>query len=206
MEIDKFIGIDPSFRGLGFSCIDVNNKVITFNELSVDVGYGSFKEISEASTNMTTLFNDTLSEYIDNNSFIGMEIPPVSGMYAVKLWALDTHLYNNISDKNVWLFNVPYLKFINKKYESKKDTKEMINQIIDVFKENDYKIDQKLKDKKSKDKKLTSNECDSFVYCIRMFVKYHYDNGIENPMLAEIININERFIEEKETILGKKIK
>ena len=29
--------------------------------------------------------------------------------------------------------------------------------------------------------------------------------GIENPMLAEIININERFLEEKETTLGKKI-
>ena len=38
-----------------------------------------------------------------------------------------------------------------------------------------------------------------------MFVKYHYDNGISNPMLAEIININDKFLEEKETIIGKKI-
>ena len=29
--------------------------------------------------------------------------------------------------------------------------------------------------------------------------------GIANPMLAEIININEKFLEEKETRLGKKI-
>ena len=173
---DKFVGIDPSFKGLGFSCININYKSITFDELSVDVGYGSFKEISEASTNMIRLFNHTLYKYINENSLIGMEIPPVTGMYAVKLWALDTHLYNNISDKDVWLFNVPYLKFINKKYDSKKDTKEMINQIIDVFKDNGYTIEQNLKDKKGKDRKLTSNECDSFIYCIRMFVKYHYEN------------------------------
>lgn len=173
---DKFVGIDPSFKGLGFSCININYKSITFDELSVDVGYGSFKEISEASTNMIRLFNHTLYKYINENSLIGMEIPPVTGMYAVKLWALDTHLYNNISDKDVWLFNVPYLKFINKKYDSKKDTKEMINQIIDVFKDNGYTIEQNLKDKKDKDRKLTSNECDSFIYCIRMFVKYHYEN------------------------------
>lgn len=29
--------------------------------------------------------------------------------------------------------------------------------------------------------------------------------GITNPMLAEIININDKFLEEKETKLGKKI-
>lgn len=176
MQKNLFVGIDPSFRGLGFSCINTNDKYITFNELSVDVGYGSFKEISEASTDMIRLFNHTVYKYIKDESLIGMEIPPVTGMYAVKLWALDTHLYNNIRDKDVWLFNVPYLKFINKKYDSKKDTKEMIEQIINVFKDNGYEINQVLKDKKGKDRKLTSNECDSFIYCIRMFVKYHYEN------------------------------
>lgn len=176
MQKNLFVGIDPSFRGLGFSCINTNDKYITFNELSVEVGNGSFKEISEASTDMIRLFNHTLYKYINEKSLIGMEIPPVTGMYAVKLWALDTHLYNNIKDKDVWLFNVPYLKFINKKYDSKKDTKEMIEQIINVFKDNGYEINQILKDKKGKDRKLTSNECDSFIYCIRMFVKYHYEN------------------------------
>ena len=29
--------------------------------------------------------------------------------------------------------------------------------------------------------------------------------GISSPMLAEIININDKFLEEKETKLGKKI-
>ena len=30
------------------------------------------------------------------DAVVGMEIPPVTGMYAVKLWALDTHLYNSL--------------------------------------------------------------------------------------------------------------
>ena len=38
-----------------------------------------------------------------------------------------------------------------------------------------------------------------------MFVKYHQENGLLNSAVAEIININERFLEEKETKLGKKL-
>lgn len=154
---------------------------------------------------MVELFLTECSEIIRPNVLIGMEIPPVTGMYAVKLWALDTHLYNSFIYTKPYLFNVPYLKFINKKYEGKNDTKEMINNIIELFKDEGYEIEQKLKDKKGKPRKLTSNECDSFIYAIRMFVKYTYKNGIEDPMLANIVDINDKFLEEKETTIGKKI-
>lgn len=164
---------------MGVSIINNENKTIIFNELSVDVGHGAFAEICKASEKMINLFKEENSEFYRLDTLIGMEIPPVTGMYAVKLWALDTHLYNNVPID--YLFNVPYLKFINKKYDSKKDTKEMINQIIDVFKDNGYTIIQKLKDRRGKDRKLTSNECDSFIYCIRMFVKYHYENRHNKP-------------------------
>lgn len=200
-----FIGIDPSFKGMGISVIDTENKQLIFRELSVDVKHGAFAEIAAAADEMTDKFLTVNKDIIRPDALIGMEIPPVTGMYATKLWALDTHLYNNLIMNDKYLFNVPYLKFINKKYEGKKDTMQMINNIVTVFKDNDYKVIQALKDKKGKDRKLTSNECDSFIYAIRMFVRYHYNNGLENEMLAEIININERFIEEKETILGKKL-
>ena len=159
----------------------MKDKTITFNELSVDVGHGAFAEICEACENMVDLFLTENKDMIKTSCLVGMEIPPVTGMYAVKLWALDTHLYNNLIMNDIWLFNVPYLKFINKKYDGKKDTKEMINQIIDVFKDNGYTIIQKLKDKRGKNRKITSNECDSFIYCIRMFVKYHYENRHNKP-------------------------
>ena len=175
-EYNMFAGIDPSYKGMGTSIIDLENKTIIFNELSVEVNHGAFAEICKACEDMVDLFLTENKDMIKTSCLVGMEIPPVTGMYAVKLWALDTHLYNNLIMNDIWLFNVPYLKFINKKYDSKKDTKEMINQIIDVFKDNDYIIEQKLKDKKGKPRKLTSNECDSFIYCIRMFVKYHYEN------------------------------
>lgn len=200
-----FVGIDPSYKGMGISIIDTVNKKIVFKELSVDVKHGAFAEIATASEEMVNLFLTENKEIIRVDALVGMEIPPVTGMYAVKLWALDVHLYNNLIMNDKLLFNVPYLKFINKKYDGKQDTKAMINQIVDVFKDNDYEIIQTVKNKKGKDRILTSNECDSFIYAIRMFVKYHYDNGISNPMLAEIININDRFLEEKETDLGKKI-
>jgi len=203
MNKTLFGGIDPSFKGMGTTMIDVLNKRITFNELSVDVGHGAFAEIAKASEEMVSLFIHKNNDFNRLDALIGMEIPPVTGMYAVKLWALDSLLYNNVGVD--YLFNVPYLKFINKKYEGKKDTKEMINNILKSFEDNGYTIIQKLVDKKDKPRKLTSNECDSFIYAIRMFVKYHYENNIMNEMLAEIININDKFLEEKETIIGKKI-
>ncbi len=175
-EYRMFAGIDPSYKGMGTSIINMTNKTITFNELSVDVAHGAFAEICKACEEMIDLFLTKNKEMINVSCLVGMEIPPVTGMYAVKLWALDTHLYNNLIMNDIWLFNVPYLKFINKKYNSKNDTKEMINQIVDVFKDNGYIIEQCLKDKRGKPRKLTSNECDSFIYCIRMFVKYHYEN------------------------------
>lgn len=204
-QYNLFCGIDPSFKGLGTSIINTQDKSITFRELSVEVGHGAFAEICKASEEMVDLFLTENQEMIRVDALVGMEIPPVTGMYAVKLWALDTHLYNSLIMNNKYLFNVPYLKFINKKYDGKKDTMEMINNIIKVFEDNDYTIYQTLLNKAGKPRKLTSNQCDSFIYAIRMFVKYHYDNGIANPMLAEIININDRFLEEKETKLGKKI-
>lgn len=200
-----FGGIDPSFKGLGTAIIDTIDKQLIFNELSVELNHGAFSEVCDACEEMIIKFSDNNSLFESEYMLFGMEIPPVQGLYAVKLWALDTHLYNNFCTNKPYLFNVPYLKFINKKYESKKDTINMINQIIDVFKDNDYEIIQCALTKTGKDKKLTSNECDAFIYAIRMFVKYHYDNGISNPMLAEIININDKFLEEKETIIGKKI-
>ena len=175
-KYNYFIGIDPSFKGMGISIIDTINKQITFRELSVDVKHGAFAEIAEASENMINLFLTENKDIIRTDAVIGMEIPPVTGLYAVKLWALDVHLYNNLIMNDKYLFNVPYLSFINKKYDGKKDTKQMINQIVDVFKDNDYKIIQTLKNKKGKDRTLTSNECDSFIDAIRMFVKYHYEN------------------------------
>lgn len=204
-KYNYFIGIDPSYKGLGISIIDNINKTITFKELSVDVKHGAFAEIAAAAEEMVDLFLTENKEIIRVDAVIGMEIPPVTGMYAVKLWALDTMLYNNLIMNDKYLFNVPYLKFINKKYTSKKDTMKMIDDILLEFKDHNYTIVQTLTNKKGKPRKLTSNECDSFLYALRMYVKYYYDNGIEDEVLPFIININPLFIEEKETTLGKKI-
>ena len=204
-KYNYFVGIDPSYKGLGISIIDNINKTITFKELSVDVKHGAFAEIAAAAEEMVDLFLTENKEIIRVDAVIGMEIPPVTGMYAVKLWALDTMLYNSIIMNDKYLFNVPYLKFINKKYTSKKDTMKMIDDILLEFKDHNYTIIQTLTNKKGKPRKLTNNECDSFLYALRMYVKYYYDNGIEDEVLPFIININPLFIEEKETTLGKKI-
>lgn len=146
-----------------------------------------------------------ISEISFSDSIIGMEIPPVNGFYAVKLWALDSRIYeyvNNFSEKT-WLFNVPYLKFINGKENSKKDTMKMIDDIIEVFKFNEYEVWQILLDKKGKSRKLTSNQCDSFLYCVRVFIKYSLENGLNAELVQDILNINEKFAIEKETETGK---
>lgn len=199
-----FFGCDPSFNGFGLSEISLDNRVVWFREFSVDVKHGAFAEITEAAVEMEHIL-DAETNFM--SSEVGMEIPPVSGMYTVKLWALDSRVYNHIKQEanNVWLFNVPYLKFINGKTNSKKDTMKMIDDILDVFKSNKFEIIQDLKDKRGKDRKLTSNECDSFLYCIRVFVKYSLENGVNGEIVQEILNINDKFSIEKETKLGKKI-
>ena len=199
-----FFGIDPSFVGFGLSEINLEEKRVRFREFSVDVKHGAFAEITEAAVDMETI----LMNRVDfGASIVGMEIPPVSGMYAVKLWALDSRIYNHIKlyTDDIWLFNVPYLKFINGKTNSKKDTMKMIDDILDVFKSNKFEIIQDLKDKRGKDRKLTSNECDSFLYCVRVFVKYSLENGVNGEIVQEILNVNDKFSIEKETKLGKKI-
>ena len=202
-----FFGIDPSFVGFGLSEINLEEKRVRFREFSVDVKHGAFAEITEAAVEMETIL---MNEVDFGASIVGMEIPPVSGMYAVKLWALDSRVYDRVKlfTDDVWLFNVPYLKFINStntKNYSKKDTMKMIDDILDVFKSNKFEIIQDLKDKRGKDRKLTSNECDSFLYCVRVFVKYSLENGVNGEIVQEILNVNERFSVEKETKLGKKI-
>lgn len=153
---------------------------------------------------LSEIINSDIDDKI-NDAIIGMEIPPVNGFYAVKLWALDSRIYEYFSTlaNKVWLFNVPYLKFINGKVNSKKDTMKMIDDIVEVFRFNDFKIIQKIKDKRGKEKKLTSNQCDSFLYCIRVFIKYSLENGKNAELVQDILNINERFTVEKETETGK---
>lgn len=147
-KYNYFVGIDPSYKGLGISIIDNINKTITFKELSVDVKHGAFAEIATAAEEMVDLFLTENKEIIRVDAVIGMEIPPVTGMYAVKLWALDTMLYNSLIMNDKYLFNVPYLKFINKKYTSKKDTMKMIDNILLEFKDHNYTIVQTLTNKK----------------------------------------------------------
>jgi hypothetical protein len=79
----------------------------------------------------------------------------------------------------------------------------MIEQIVKAFETEGFKINQFSKTKNGKDRKLTSNECDSFLYCLRIFVKYSIENGTNAELVQEIISINERFIIEKETLCGK---
>ena len=37
-----FIGIDPSFTGTGISIINVEDKIITIDQHSIDIGKGKF--------------------------------------------------------------------------------------------------------------------------------------------------------------------
>ena len=173
-------------------------------EFSVDVGEGSFAEITEASKNMINTLEEPCN--LDfSDSLVGMEIPPVNGFYAVKLWALDSRVYDYIKSyaAKVWLFNVPYLKFINGKANSKKDTMKMIDDIVEAFEFEGYEVIQTVANKKGKPKKLTSNQCDSFLYCVRVFVRYSLENGINAELVQDILNINEKFSIEKETENGK---
>ena len=57
-EYNLFCGIDPSFKGMGTSIINIKEKTITFNELSVDIEHGAFAEICKASEKMVDLFGN----------------------------------------------------------------------------------------------------------------------------------------------------
>ena len=188
--------------GFGISSIDLEHKILIFDEAGVDIGEGSFAEITAAAEKMEAKVKHC--NYIQD-AIIGMEIPPVSGFYAVKLWALDSRIYSHLKTRalDIWLFNVPYLKFINGKNNSKKDTMIMINNIVEVFKDNGFQVLQVLKDKRGKDRKLTSNQCDSFLYCLRVFIKSCMESGECGELIQDILNINDRFLVEKETKTGK---
>ena len=180
------------------SIINIEDKIITFDQQSVEIADGKFIAIANACLDMITQLLFDHIELVEETSLIGMETPPVMARFTEKLWSLDTLLYRTLYKP--YVFNVAYIKFIHgtSKY-NKKDTINLINEIIQIFIDNGYKINQLFcSEKTGKPRKMTDNESDATVYAVRMFIKYHLENNIESKIVDEILKINPRFKEIKE--------
>lgn len=159
----KCIGIDPSFKGMGIAIIDKDKKEIRLNELSVELNGGKFRNIAESSAEMTAQVLAHHKEDLEGDVLIAMEQPPTTGFYTEKLWALDTTLYRCLPVKP-FMFPVAYLTYLHEKRNSKDDTMALMEQVLEIFRANNYIIN-------NTEKKMTSNQADALLYAVRMYLR-----------------------------------
>lgn len=197
-KVNIIAGLDPSFRGCGLVLINIETKTITLKEFSVDLGERTFPYICKASENMVSIFKENAKELYSENTWLGIEIPPTRGLFSVKLWALDAHLYNSLTQCKKFLFSTSYLRYIHGKANEKKDTINFINNIFKFFEDSGYTIIQTLTNAKGKPKKYTSNQCDAMLYATRIYCKYFLGEGLQDDVTPQIIEYNDRFIQNKE--------
>ena len=225
VQLDNIVGIDPSFTGLGMTVINLEHKTLALKEFGTDLKGGSFSHIVEATDEMV---KTAISSLPENTSLVGMEIPPTQGFYAVKLYALDTHLYRLLKENEIqtYLFGVPYLRYINGKSSKKEDTISTVIELMKIFSRHGFSFFQtnaevmRLTEKKSKTLAyaevnnqpyfgFTHNQADSFIYAVRMLVLFAtcFPQVIVNTglvdLIHDIVDYKPRFAIIKETLTGK---
>lgn len=183
------VGIDPSFKGMGIAVIDKENKEIRLDELSVELNGGKFKNIAESAAEMTAQVLAHHKLDLMGEVLIAMEQPPSTGFYTEKLWALDTTLYRCLPVKP-FMFPVAYLTYLHGKRNSKDDTINLMNEVIEIFKDNGYEV-------KCSEKKMTSNQADALLYATRMYIRSEQEGSLTD-IGNRIIGLKERYKEFKE--------
>lgn len=152
---------------------------------------------------ISNLYNNIFEKYksyIDKETNIAQELPISSGINSGKLNALGMHFYNELGKyskyTNIYCYHPIKLKvFHHKRKYDKKDTIRVIEDILEIFKKNNYNVDIRYSRTK-KNLNITNNEADSFMYAIRLYMNKNDDMITKEildkyPRFEKIVSLNE---------------
>jgi len=130
------IGLDPSFKGLGYCQVDVLNKIVSTKKLSHDIAKPSFDEICYS---VDCLVRDVMKEIGGRKlKLMITETPPPTAKFSAGLYALDYAISREIlHEKECPVFGVScsYIGHLHKKKkwnksESVKLAKEIVEKVL----------------------------------------------------------------------------
>ena len=183
-----YIGLDPSLAGFGIAIIDKVEGTVILDELSGD-DHHNFILMCWSIANMYNEFIEKYKSYISPGyTKIAQELPISAGINSGKLNALGIHFYTNLGSilkyEDIRVYHPIKLKvFHHKKKYDKKDTLEVIEDILEIMKLNGFKV-MLMKSRLKKGEALTSNEADAMMYAIKTYI----DNNPHSVLTVDILD------------------
>lgn len=183
------MAIDPSFRCLAYSIYD-GDKTIYMNSVTTKLGENvGFDKVFNAVHGQWEKLKDELdrlnSEYNIDVEYVISEIPPPVSQYSAGLYALDTYILSKLfetyqSIKEVYFVAPSYLGTIHgtAKYKKSESTSLAKYYLTEVF-DNQYQLNipDSVSESGRKIKgKINNDKAESFLFLLRMFVKYNIDD------------------------------
>lgn len=172
-----YIGLDPSLAAFGIAIIDTKSQKIILDQFKSD-DHHDFMSMCWAIENLWQLFKGKYQYYLfDEETYIAQEAPIASGINSGKLNALGIRFYigcgNESNYSRIRTYQPIKLKQFHrkrgvKKY-TKKDTIEVVEEILKYLQDIGYSIDIRVSRTK-KSKTITDGEADAFMYAIKTYM------------------------------------
>jgi hypothetical protein len=172
-----YIGLDPSLAAFGIAIIDTMTQTIILDQMRAD-DHHDFILMCWSIANLWQDFESKYKYYIDSeDTHIAQEAPIASGINSGKLNALGLEFYlkcgASSSYERIRTYQPIKLKQFHtkrgiKKY-TKKDTIEVVENILEYLKEVGYNIDIRFSRTK-RGTSITDGEADAFMYAIKTYI------------------------------------
>ena len=196
----NYVSIDPSLAGFGIAIMDLEHKQIILDELKAD-SHHDFIMMSWSIINLYNDFHNKYKEYLNDTTYIAQELPISAGINSGKLNALGIYFYANLGALSAFnkirVYHPIKLKvFHHKKKYDKKDTMLVIEDILNIFRNNGYNIDIRYSRTK-KNLSITNNEADAAMYLFKTYIERLPEDKLtielltKYPRFNKIISLNE---------------
>lgn len=187
-------GLDPSFTSTGVAILDTEKKTIKTKAICFGCPDKSFIGMQNSITAILWEL-DTLLDEID---FLVMEQPFAGQIFSAGLYGLDSVIYQHFRDVIINTYHPTTLRKIHGKKYTKKDSKHLATNIIDILEKEGYSyINNKQENKNGKvdmygnklsrngGYAITSDESEAFLYVVVTSIK----SGVMFDSLKDIKNM-----------------
>lgn len=184
------LAIDPSFKALSFSLFDSDSKIVYIDTVSYPLGTSiGFEKIFDAVHVQWYQLKEKIDTYLKGKSisidYVVSEIPPPVGNFSAGLYALDYTILNNIFEeyktvKDLYILSPSFLTKVHGRRGYKKgESTELAKYFIENILENQINvwIPNKVSETGRNIKgRLNNDKAESFIFLMRMFVKFNIYN------------------------------
>lgn len=183
------MAIDPSFKCLAYSIYDGNGTIYMNSETSKLGENMGFDKVYHAVHSQWDKLKEDLDKLKNEHgvevNYVISEIPPPVSQFSAGLYALDTYILSKLYDtyksiKEIYFISPSYLGTIHgtSKYKKSDSTNLAKYYLTEVFGDSyNLVIPDSVSDSGRKIKgKINNDRAESFLFLLRMFVKYNIDD------------------------------